>query len=78
MDSQQGERMANKLGRFIALGLLVITVGMGLGLPRAATPTGGTISPSSATLNFAGGPFDFTNQTGVPSSRRPRPFRRSA
>lgn len=33
---------------------------------RAATPAAGTVSPSSTTLAFTGGPFDFTNQTGVP------------
>lgn len=32
----------------------------------AATPASGTISPSSTTLTFTGGPFDFTNQTGPP------------
>jgi hypothetical protein len=32
----------------------------------AATPSSGTVSPSSPTLGFGGGLFDFTNQTGAP------------
>ena len=33
---------------------------------RSATPSSGTVSPSSTTLGFTGGPFDFFNQTGAP------------
>jgi hypothetical protein len=34
---------------------------------QAATPPSGTVSPASTTSGFSGGPFDFTNQTGVPN-----------
>lgn len=32
----------------------------------AATPSSGSVSPSSTTATFTGGPFDFTNESGVP------------
>jgi hypothetical protein len=52
--------------------LVLVTAVFALAVPftepalRAATPASGTVSPSSPNSGFTGGPFDFTNQTGVP------------
>jgi PKD repeat protein len=51
---------------FVALGTLVVGAGLRAfrgAVALAASPSGGTISPSSPTVNYGGGPFNSINQT---------------
>jgi len=54
------------LVRVAVVAALVVVVSVHRPVALAAAPSSGTVSPSSTTLGFTGGPFEFTNQTGAP------------
>ena len=56
--------MSNALRRSVRSAILVVLVLIAFSAPRAATPSSGTVSPSSPALTYTGGPFDLPNPTG--------------